>query len=162
MLYICCSLPLWLIEAVWRFAPWSAPSHYLNRCWCIVNWTLSNKLQWNFNRNSNIFIKENAFWSVVCEKAVFLCHNVLKPYDVLHVIAVHPWKPIHYSLHCTCYLCKQQVGSLHVYCYITAHLFWFYSSYHWGLRKMADILLITIFKSSHENFFYSNVIEVCS
>ena len=26
---------------------WPAPSHYLNQCWDIVNWTLGNKLQWN-------------------------------------------------------------------------------------------------------------------
>ena len=31
-----------------------------------------NKLQWNFNRNSNIFIQENAFESVVCETAAIL------------------------------------------------------------------------------------------
>ena len=31
-----------------------------------------NKLQWNFNRNSNIFIQENAFESVVCEMAAIL------------------------------------------------------------------------------------------
>ena len=41
--------------------------HYLNQCRNIVNWTLGNKLQWNFNRNSNIFIVENAFENVVCE-----------------------------------------------------------------------------------------------
>ena len=35
---------------------WSAPSHFLNGWWNIVNWTLGNKLQWNSNRNSNIFI----------------------------------------------------------------------------------------------------------
>ena len=34
--------------------------------------TLRNKLQWNFNRNSNIFIQENAFESVVCEKKAIL------------------------------------------------------------------------------------------
>ena len=44
-----------------------APGHYLNQCWNIVNWTLGNKLQWNFNRNSNIFIEENTFENVVCE-----------------------------------------------------------------------------------------------
>ena len=33
---------------------------------------LRNKLQWNFNRNSNIFIQENAFESVVCETAAIL------------------------------------------------------------------------------------------
>ena len=42
-----------------KLSAWTAPSHYLNQCWNIVNWTFRNKLQWNFNRNSNIFIKEN-------------------------------------------------------------------------------------------------------
>ena len=32
-----------------------------------VNWTLGNKLQWNYSRNSNIFIEENTFENVVCE-----------------------------------------------------------------------------------------------
>ena len=31
-----------------------------------------NKLQWNFNRNSNIFIQENTFESLVCEMAAML------------------------------------------------------------------------------------------
>ena len=31
-----------------------------------------NKLQWNFIWNSNIFIQENAFESVVCEMAAIL------------------------------------------------------------------------------------------
>ena len=29
---------------------YSAPSHYLNQCLGIVNWTLRNTLQWNFNQ----------------------------------------------------------------------------------------------------------------
>ena len=33
----------------------SAPSHYLNQRWFIVNWTLGNKFKWNLNRNSYIF-----------------------------------------------------------------------------------------------------------
>ena len=65
-----------------------APSHYLNQCWNIINWTLRNKLQWNFNRNSNIFIHENALENVVCEMASILsrpkCVNriVIKPLRV--------------------------------------------------------------------------------
>ena len=35
---------------------YSAPSHYLNQYWVIVNWTLKNKLQWNFSNKSNFFI----------------------------------------------------------------------------------------------------------
>ena len=49
-----------------------SPSHYLNQCWNIVNWTLGNKLQWNFNGNSYIFIQENALENVVCEMASIL------------------------------------------------------------------------------------------
>ena len=51
---------------------WPAPSHYLNQYWDIVNWTLRNKLQWNFNRNSYIFIQENAFQNVVWKMAAIL------------------------------------------------------------------------------------------
>ena len=32
-----------------------------------------NKLQWNSNENSNLFIQENAFGNVVCEMASVLC-----------------------------------------------------------------------------------------
>ena len=39
------------------------------QCWDIVNLTIRNKLQWNFNRNSYIFIQENAFENVVCKMA---------------------------------------------------------------------------------------------
>ena len=56
------------------------PSHYLNQCWNIVDWTLGNKLQWNLNRNSYIFIQENAFENVVWKMAAILswlqCINV--------------------------------------------------------------------------------------
>ena len=45
----------------------TAPSHYLNQYWLIVNWTLMNKFQWYFNRHSIIFIDENAFKNVVCD-----------------------------------------------------------------------------------------------
>ena len=47
-------------------------SHYLNECWNIVNWTLGNKLQWNFNQNSYIFIQENVFENVVWKMAAIL------------------------------------------------------------------------------------------
>ena len=38
----------------------------------LLFWTLRNKLQWNLNRNSKIFIQENAFECVVCETAAIL------------------------------------------------------------------------------------------
>ena len=51
---------LWLVA-------FSAPSHCLNLCWLIVNCTNGNKIRWNSNRNSVIFIGENAFEIVVCQ-----------------------------------------------------------------------------------------------
>ena len=36
----------------------------------VIQWTLWNKPQWNLNQNSNIFIQENVFESVVCETVV--------------------------------------------------------------------------------------------
>ena len=44
-----------------------------------------NKLQWNFNQNSNIFIQENAFESVVCEMAAMLS----RPQCVYSILGVH-------------------------------------------------------------------------
>ena len=44
---------------------WLVPSHYLNRCWNIINLTLGNKLQWNLNGNLCIVTQENAFENVV-------------------------------------------------------------------------------------------------
>ena len=48
---------------------WSAPSHYLNQCWNIVNWILGNKFQWNFHWNRYIFFQENVFENIVCKMA---------------------------------------------------------------------------------------------
>ena len=60
---------------------WTVPSHYLYQCWNIVNWAPRNKHQWNVNRNSNIFLKKNAFENYVCEMAAILsqpqCVNVV-------------------------------------------------------------------------------------
>ena len=40
--------------------------------WNILNLTLMNKPNWNFNQNSYIFIQENAFESVVSEMVAIL------------------------------------------------------------------------------------------
>ena len=49
-------------DTTWCYRPSvSAPSHYLNQCWNIDNWTLWNKFQWNIHGNSHIFIQEDAF-----------------------------------------------------------------------------------------------------
>ena len=71
----------------WWLVAWPAPSHYLNQCWNIVNWSLRNKLQWNSNRCSNIFIEENTFENVVCEMLSISsrpqCVKVMMSYSLL-------------------------------------------------------------------------------
>ena len=54
----------------WWFVAYSAPYHYLNQCWIIVNWAPRNKLQLTFNQNSKHVIQENAYENIVCETAV--------------------------------------------------------------------------------------------
>ena len=49
-----------------------APSHYLNQCWNLINWTGGNKLHWNLNRNLYIFIPENTLENVVWKIAAIL------------------------------------------------------------------------------------------
>ena len=48
------------------------PGHYLNQCWGIVNWTLRNKLQWNFNKNTKLLIHRNANENIIYEMAAIL------------------------------------------------------------------------------------------
>ena len=48
-------------------SPHSAPSHYLNQCWVLINWTLRNNHQWNFNQNTKLFIHKNVSENIVCE-----------------------------------------------------------------------------------------------
>ena len=58
-----------------------APNHYLNQCWNILNWTLRNKLQWNDNRNTNIFIEKkihlNSLLPIWCRAIIWTNANLL-------------------------------------------------------------------------------------
>ena len=54
---------------------WPAPSHYLNQCWRIDNWILRNKIQWNLNQNTKIYIEENAFEIMGGKMAAMLCRS---------------------------------------------------------------------------------------
>ena len=67
----------------------SAPSHYLNQCWLIVNWTLRNTPQKNSNQNTKVFIHENAFECVGCEMAAILSRGrwINSDYLGIHCLA---------------------------------------------------------------------------
>ena len=71
VMHICIS-KITIISSDNGLSPGSAPSHYLNQCWNIVNWTPKNKPQWNFNRNWYIFIQKNSFKNVVWKMAAIL------------------------------------------------------------------------------------------
>ena len=63
--------------------------HYLNQWWNIVNLTIRNEVQWNINRNSDIFIQGNAFENIVCEMSAMLSRpHVLngKSMAILHIV----------------------------------------------------------------------------
>ena len=47
------------------------------QCWAIVNWTLINTLQLNFNQITKLFIHDNAFQNIVCEMAAILFNGRL-------------------------------------------------------------------------------------
>ena len=73
---------------------WSAPSHYLNRWWNIVNWTLRNKVQWNCKQNSCIFIQENA-----CENVVWKMAAILSRPQCVKAIHVYGWNMLPAHVH---------------------------------------------------------------
>ena len=45
------------------------PSHYLNKYWLIVNWTLVKKFQWNLNQYTSIFTHKKSFENIVCKNS---------------------------------------------------------------------------------------------
>ena len=52
---------------------YSAPSHYLNQCWIIDNWTPGNNLHIDFNQNAHFFIaQENASGCGICKIFIIL------------------------------------------------------------------------------------------
>ena len=70
----------------------STPSHYLNQCWYIVNWTLGHKLQWNLNPNlyTCIFIQEfqnafeNGIWKMVSILSQPQCVDMNKVFMLMY------------------------------------------------------------------------------
>ena len=79
-------------------------SCYRNQCPLIVDWTLRNKLQWNFNKYSYFFVQENAFENVICEKAAILSQPQCVKEQHLEMTRAHTgshfycdfseWKPL--------------------------------------------------------------------
>ena len=77
-----------------------APSHYLNQCWVIVNWTLRNKLQWNFNQHTKFSNHENASENIVCEMVAILSRG-----DELTFVFVSKINKPAYKASLSAYIC---------------------------------------------------------
>ena len=86
----------------------SAPSHYLNQFWFVVNWTLRSNFLWNSNRNTTLFIDENASDNVVCEMADILSRGKWVNQDSSGVIIIHlhcnttAFSPLLHKCMCVC------------------------------------------------------------
>ena len=85
---------------------YSAPSHYLNQCRIIVNWTLRNKFQWNCNRNTNkTFRSIKYIWKYrlrngghfVRWDGIILWYDMIKPIRYQNIL--HPGAADSYTLH---------------------------------------------------------------
>ena len=46
--------------------------NYINQCWIVANCARRNKLKWNFDRNTELYIHENAPENTVCEMVAIL------------------------------------------------------------------------------------------
>ena len=95
-------------------------SQYLNLCCVDVNWTLKNKLQWNYNQNTKLFIHENAFETILCEMAAILprerwvkgfqCWQVRT--NLNQVLPVFRLTQMSYMSVLTCWLCMWNLGDV--------------------------------------------------
>ena len=111
----------WIGSASFRqwLVAYSAPSHYLNQCWVIVNRTLRNQLQWNLIEIQNFsFTKmhwkmSSAKWRPFCPGEDELISPGAKPSAAVVYTPGLPYKP------CSILLS------------------------HWGRDEMADIFQTT-------------------
>ena len=76
------SLRQWLVA-------YSAPSHYLNQRWFIVNWVLRNTFQWTSNQFTKLFIHEIISENLICDMTVKFCPGA----DELTHVPWTKWSP---------------------------------------------------------------------
>ena len=116
------------------------PSHYLNQCWNTVNWILRNKLQWDFNRKSNIFKKMHLKTSGKCW-SFCLDLSVLKNSFTSNSNAVtleQRWLPITHSNTSTCHILKYIFWDGNFLIVNTISLEYFTGCWHLPSDKMID------------------------
>ena len=86
-----------------RLVAWPAPSHYLNQCWDIFNWTFENRLQWNLYRSSYMFIHEivlnipSGKWRPFCFDLILIKYQWIHGYsrEIVQWETIAPLKIFH-------------------------------------------------------------------
>ena len=85
------------------FGACSAPSHYLSQHWIIVQYTIRDKLLWNLNKKTKLFIHKSAPENTACEMAAILStgDDLIYLFKIQPVVgqldkaqwgmALHPW-----------------------------------------------------------------------
>ena len=139
-IYICVS-ELTIIGSDNGLSPGRCQAHYLNQWRNIVNWTLRNKLHWNFIRNSNIFIQQNALENGVCEMASILS----RPQCVNDLVLSHN-KPLHEPI-LTKF--KTPYGVTRPQCVKVMYYMWIIFYHLWGMNSFAFTNHYTCILISH-------------
>ena len=99
----------WIGQHCFRLWPvaFLAPSHDLNQCWVVVNWTvtLRTKLQWYFNQNKKLFIHANASENGIYKMAVILSRGRWVEWSCMSILICK----------CTSRLCRHEYYSNYDY-----------------------------------------------
>ena len=114
------------LDCYW-FRKWlgtcSVPSHHLNQCWLMNNWTHRNKLQWNLNQNT-FFFQENVFKNVCKVVAILLMW-----YSISSLFGY--WTALHgqfkvWCIHLRVFFILFLIYMFNVYVYISWYLYFPY------------------------------------
>ena len=96
---------------------YSVPSHYLNQCWPIVNWTLGNKFQWNLHqytkqyysyKKMDLKMSSATGWSFYL--GTLVCVKWLSLKDLLKYLMSKTWSSV--------YLQMEQCWQLSLACFL--------------------------------------------
>ena len=118
-------------------SPISAPSHYLNQYWVIINWTLGNTFQWNFNQNTRLFIHENEPENIVCEMAAILS----KERWVERYIVVYSMPPYTFTVTRSYLECKPQTFNW-ILCWIQPEHKMYQREVTWIFKRIYEYLTL--------------------
>ena len=122
----------------------------MNQCWDIVNLNFRNKHKWNLKQNSCIFIKENAFESIVCEMAAIFSQPQCVNTFAMNTIGFM-WFVVLGAIPLTIFIRPTQVSHIMV---------WRVSSFRLSIRPSVNIWLCTGVTTCRISFNLSDIIHL--